>query len=284
MKEYLYSETFFSFQGEGKYVGVPSAWLRTFSCNLQCNGFGQDNPVDESTYDLPYKDFDPLSIKDITELPVFSKGCDSSYSWSKKYKHLMYSGNAKKIASDVRSHLPNQSFNHKNGMNFDFVITGGEPLINQNLIIEVLQEFINDKDYPERVTIETNGTKLLTQPLIDFINHSNIKFFFSISPKLYHVSGEKPEKAIKHDVLKQLSYFPHQLKFVVNGKDEAWKQIENILDNVPIFAHNVYIMGVGGTLEGLKVTESSIADEAINRGYNYTSRVHVHVYGNQIAK
>jgi hypothetical protein len=43
-------------------------------------------------------------------------------------------------------------------------------------------------------------------------------------------------------------------------------------------------MGVGGTLEGLKVTESSIADEAINRGYNYTSRVHVHVYGNQIAK
>jgi hypothetical protein len=43
-------------------------------------------------------------------------------------------------------------------------------------------------------------------------------------------------------------------------------------------------MGVGGTLEGLKITEAMIADEAIQRGYNYTTRAHVHIYGNLIGK
>ena len=38
-----YSETFYSAQGEGKYVGIP-LWMRL--CNLQCNGFGQKDPTD----------------------------------------------------------------------------------------------------------------------------------------------------------------------------------------------------------------------------------------------
>jgi hypothetical protein len=44
------------------------------------------------------------------------------------------------------------------------------------------------------------------------------------------------------------------------------------------------VMGVGGTLEGLKITEADIADQTLERGYRYTSRVHVHIYGNQIGK
>ena len=44
-----YSETFYSAQGEGQYVGIPSLWMRFFLCNLQCNGFGQKDPTDPST-------------------------------------------------------------------------------------------------------------------------------------------------------------------------------------------------------------------------------------------
>ena len=40
-KKYYYSEIFHSIQGEGEYTGVPTAWIRFFLCNLQCNGFGQ---------------------------------------------------------------------------------------------------------------------------------------------------------------------------------------------------------------------------------------------------
>ena len=50
----LYSEIFKSIQGEGHYTGVPTTWLRFFGCNLECNGFGQDDPTDPSTYKLPY--------------------------------------------------------------------------------------------------------------------------------------------------------------------------------------------------------------------------------------
>ena len=53
-----YSETFYSAQGEGQYVGIPSLWMRFFLCNLQCNGFGQKDPTDPSTYDLPYEKLD----------------------------------------------------------------------------------------------------------------------------------------------------------------------------------------------------------------------------------
>jgi len=49
MKKHAFSEIFYSIQGEGEYTGVPTAWLRFFLCNLQCNGFGQKDPTDEST-------------------------------------------------------------------------------------------------------------------------------------------------------------------------------------------------------------------------------------------
>ena len=52
--DYQYSEIFYSAQGEGHFTGCPTAWLRFFTCNLQCNGFGQEDPTDPRTYDLPY--------------------------------------------------------------------------------------------------------------------------------------------------------------------------------------------------------------------------------------
>ena len=56
-KKYYYSEIFHSIQGEGQYTGVPTAWIRFFLCNLQCNGFGQKDPTDPSTYELPFENF-----------------------------------------------------------------------------------------------------------------------------------------------------------------------------------------------------------------------------------
>ena len=80
---------------------------------------------------------------------------------------------------------------------------------------------------------------------------------------------------------------PHgQLKFVVNGTEESWREVEEHTKAFRDAGCNfpVWVMGVGGTFEGLVQTEATIADEAIQRGYNYTSRVHVHIYGNAIGK
>ena len=89
-----YSEIFHSIQGEGHYTGVPSTWLRFFLCNLQCDGFGQDDPTNPDSYDLPYQKIDITDIGKIEDLPVWEKGCDSSYSWSKKFSCLLYTSDA----------------------------------------------------------------------------------------------------------------------------------------------------------------------------------------------
>jgi 7-carboxy-7-deazaguanine synthase len=40
MKKLAVSEVFYSIQGEGKTVGIPSVFVRLGGCNLMCGGMG----------------------------------------------------------------------------------------------------------------------------------------------------------------------------------------------------------------------------------------------------
>jgi organic radical activating enzyme len=291
-----YSETFYSAQGEGKYVGIPSLWIRFFLCNLQCNGFGQDDPTDPSTYDLPYETLDISDITDVFDLPVFAKGCDSSYTWSKKYRHLITNRTVNQAVDELTTLLPHGKFKHPmTGQEVHMVFTGGEPMLKKTQpgIIGVLEEFGLRGNMPNNVTIETNGTRPIIDDLAVYIQDwsSNVngrEWYWSLSPKLWNTAGEKTSRAIKPEVIgKYAEISPHgQLKFVVNGSKESWKEVKEYTKRFRDAGCDfpVWIMGVGGTFEGLVQTEASIADEAIQRGYYYTSRVHVHIYGNAIGK
>ena len=304
-----YSETFYSAQGEGSYVGIPSLWMRFFLCNLQCNGFGQKDPTDASTYELPYETIDITNIDSVFDLPVFDKGCDSSYTWSKRYKHLITDKTVEEAVDELTALLPHGNFIHPaTGQSVHMVFTGGEPMLKntQPGMIGVLEEFKRRNNMPNYVTVETNGTKKITDEFANYIQHNYVgttaikdkdsnmltltdrEWYWSISPKLWATAGEKNKKAIQPEVVGEYTKVsPHgQLKFVVNGTDESWKEVE---EHTKLFREAgcnfpVWIMGVGGTFEGLVQTEATIADEAIQRGYNYTSRVHVHIYGNAIGK
>ena len=290
-----YSETFYSAQGEGKYVGIPSLWMRFFLCNLQCNGFGQKDPTDPSTYELPYEKLDITDITSVFDLPVFDKGCDSSYTWAKKYRHLITDKTVQEACDELTALLPRGKFIHPDtGQETHMVFTGGEPMLKntQPAMMGVLEEFQKRENMPNYVTVETNGTKPITQELADYIAwftyDGTREWYWSLSPKLWATAGEQSKKAIKPDVIGRYAEIsPHgQLKFVVNGTDESWREVE---ENTRMFRDAgcnfpVWIMGVGGTFEGLVQTEATIADEAIKRGYYYTSRVHVHIYGNAIGK
>lgn len=291
-----YSETFYSAQGEGQYVGIPSLWMRFFLCNLQCNGFGQKDPTDPSTYELPYETIDISDITNVFDLPVFEKGCDSSYTWSKKYKHLITDKTVEEAVDELTSLLPHSQFVHPvTGQSAHMVFTGGEPMLKntQPGMMHIIEEFKRRDNMPMNVTVETNGTKPITDEFADWVHRNYTgwigrEWYWSLSPKLWSTAGEKSKKAIKPEVIGRYAEVSPvgQLKYVVNGTDESWKEVE---ENTKMFRDAgcnfpVWIMGVGGTFEGLVQTEASIADEAIQRGYNYTSRVHVHIYGNAIGK
>jgi organic radical activating enzyme len=256
---------------------------------------------------LPYEDIDISKIKVVEELPVFSKGCDSSYTWAKKYKHLITDRTVEEAVDELTALLPTSTFKHtKTGQRADMVFTGGEPMLKQAQLsmVAIMREFAKRGDCPHRVTVETNGTKPIQEDLINLIDDmyissefgglipdargNDIEWYWSVSPKLWTTAGEENKRAIKPEVVKQYANASDhgQLKFVVNGSKESWDEVE---EHVKAFrdagvSWPVWIMGVGGTVEGLKMTEAIIADEAIQRGYYYTSRVHAHIYGNAIGK
>jgi 7-carboxy-7-deazaguanine synthase len=292
-KQYAYSEIFYSMQGEGKYTGEPTAWLRFFLCNLQCDGFGQSDPTNPDTYVLPYQNIKVEDYKKIEDLPVFERGCDSSYSWSAKFKHLQHKETASEIAEKILDAIPNRNFND----NIHMCFTGGEPMMKhaQRAVVEVLNYYDANKQTIPSVTFETNGTQPLTDEFVAYwANNFSTELFFSVSPKLWTVAGEKREKAILPEIVADYHGLSHQgqLKFVCNGAEDAWNEIEEVVQlyrNAGV-KYPIWIMPLGGTVEGQKgeiaghIPAHAIADEALRRGYRVSARVHAYLWENIIGK
>ena len=278
----LYSEIFRSIQGEGHYTGVPTTWLRFFGCNLECNGFGQDDPTDPSTYQLPYKDFDLIDVQNVEDLPVWKYGCDSSYSWSKKFAKIQKNETCEEVAKRLYDQMYDE--------NTHIAFTGGEPLMKaaQKNTVKILEEM--DRLFGRRrftnITWETNGTRPLDPILHNYlqsIEHTT-EFFFSVSPKLWSVAGEK--EGVQPEIVKQYHDLSEvgQLKFVCNGTDEAWDEIE---DSILKFRkvgvdYPIWIMPVGATEESQDEVAKEITIQTMDRGYNVSARVHCYIFGNQI--
>lgn len=307
-RKYTYSEIFDSIQGEGVFTGQWTLWLRFFACNLQCDGFGQKHPTKPETWELPYKDFDVSTVSRVEDLPVWDKGCDSSYTWAKKYKHLMAQKPAREIYEDIKAAAttetnPRGFFRHpKSGQTADMCFTGGEPLmmLSQLAVMELYQLFKDDNNLPRSITFETNGTQRLNKDFKEFISNPgrfNTPVLFSVSPKLWTVAGEKRSKAIKPEVVKE--YFDignlirstssnklpaGQLKFVLGAESEQWDELEEVIQLYREVGIDwpVFIMPVGATVEEQESGAGEVARMAFKRGYNVSGRLHCYLWGNAI--
>lgn len=262
------SEIFRSFQGEGKYTGWPAIFVRFFGCNLSCNFGGKT---------------EPQQIDKLEDFKVPERGCDSGYAWQKEYKHLAVDYTPEELIEKIFSLVPN-------GLSEDFVLvfTGGEPLLYQDFILEVLRG-LNESNVEgvfSHIIFETNGTIQLTDEFVGWnIWQENYLYHFSISPKLHSVSRQT--KSINKDALKSLIFDADEyiLKFVVDGSDEAWKELEEF-ENEMNFGYDkihskIYIMPLGGTKDQ-QMNIENIVQEAINRGYKISLRTHCYVFANKI--
>jgi 6-pyruvoyltetrahydropterin 2'-reductase len=290
------SEVFASFQGEGLYAGVPSLWIRFFGCNLECNGFGQKDPCNPETYVLPYKTIDISDIKRMEDLPVFQCGCDSSYSWSAKYKHLAKDWNETELVDELhrlgseRFGMVDGWFNQRTKQPIQLCFTGGEPMLNQKAVVAILDEI--QKRYgdfgPDLVTFETNATRYLTDELRERLECRDFKVNFACSPKLFTVSGEKD--VVNFNVIEDYMHNSDSgiLKFVVNGSEECWDElsgyVEDLVDLLAQYPNwSLWAMPVGATKEQQESPSvAEIANEAMRRGFNIATRNHTYVYGNVV--
>jgi organic radical activating enzyme len=276
-----YSEIFHSIQGEGKWVGTPSVFLRTFGCNLTCAGFGQprDNHIPEE--EMPHMLMDISNITSVEELPVVDIGCDSSASWSAKYKHLSPFGTTSELAYNISEYAPWSKDNH-------LVITGGEPLLGwQKAYIELL-DHTEMKDLTH-LTFETNGSKLVTEDFIcylnlDWLQGKELDITWMVSPKL-SLTGEDQSITIDPTVLLSMNKVKNSninLKFVIRDEEDII-EVQNALAkyaDAGVIIEDVFLMPEGATLEGQELTERNVADLCMKYGYKFSPRLHITLFGN----
>lgn len=278
MSKLKISELFYSIQGEGRYIGVPSIFLRTFGCNFTCAGFGMpkgevSKEVEDIAARVHYYD-------DYKKLPLVSTGCDSYASWDPRFKHLSHVNSTDDIVDDIMAMLP-----HNRWMDEHLVITGGEPLLGwQRAYPDLLS---NEKMRAlKEITFETNGTQELSQDLSVYlqgwkINREKNALTFSVSPKL-SISGEKWEEAICPSIIRQYESIGFvYLKFVIATKEdaiEADKAVQEFRNGG--FRGPVYFMPCGGVESIYSLNAKNVAIEAMNRGYRYSDRLQVPLFKN----
>ena len=277
------SEIFYSLQGEGRFVGVPSVFLRTFGCNFTCSGFGCA-PGEKSTDADEIADVVHLFNK-FEELPLAATGCDSYASWHPAFKDLSPTYTVEQLADQMSALTPNGQWVQKNGNDVHLVITGGEPLLGWQRAYAELLSHPRMSDL-KNITFETNGTQELHEDFRDYlIEWADAKpgreVTFSVSAKL-SASGELWEDAIKPKIVNIYQTYGHvYLKFVV----ETVEHVDEAVKAVDAFRHDgfkgvVYLMPVGGTLNPYDANTQFVAQECITRGFNFSPRLHISLFGN----
>ena len=283
MSKLRHSEIFYSIQGEGRFVGVPSVFLRLFGCNFECPGFGQPRGQLIPRDDMPWKNLDISQYKSIEELPVMKIGCDSSASWAKEYMHLSTFEEHFVLAERLTEMLPDGKwFYEENNQDIHLVITGGEPMMWQKQLPALLEH--PSLENIKNITFETNSTFALTEKFFEWLYRYSLydhHITWSCSPKL-SISGEDWDKAIKPENWEQYKEIPNShlyLKFVVQDEYDV-EEIKSI-NFGSNWKNDIYLMPCGGTAEMLADTKFNVAEIAMKHGFKYSPRLHGDLFGNK---
>lgn len=225
-------EIFYTLQGEGASCGRPALFVRLSNCNLSC------------------------------------VWCDTPYTW-----------NFEKVKSDHPEKFEKQSQQIEVSVdalrekinafpaNAILVITGGEPMLQQKEIIELLYGKPLNVD---RVEIETNGTIV---PDVELLARCQ----FNVSLKLSN--AKMPEaKRLRSAAIAGYVQAKSVFKFVVDNQEDL-AEIQEIVERYEIDAWRVWLMPQGRSESELNSKLAWLADICIENGYNLTNRLHVQTWG-----
>ena len=279
MSKIKIAELFYSIQGEGRYMGVPSVFLRTFGCNFKCQGFGM--PRGELSQEA--NNVDPTKYTDYKMLPLVSTGCDSYASWDPRFKDLSPLLESDAIVDRIMEIIPHNEWKDEH-----LVITGGEPLLGWQ---KAYPELLNHPKMSglKEITFETNGTMRLTKDFKTYLgmwqnqDHKlNREVTFSVSAKL-PCSGEPWSDAIKPEVVCDYETVGTvYLKFVIaTEQDFIDAQRATAEFRAAGFTGHIYLMPVGGVESVYALNNKAVAIMAMNAGLRYSDRLQVPLFKNE---
>ncbi|MDT3401901.1 7-carboxy-7-deazaguanine synthase QueE [Mucilaginibacter terrae] len=235
-------EIFHSIQGEGKNLGKPSVFIRLSLCNLYC------------------------------------KWCDTDYTWNWQgtpYPHNndAIPGYQKFEKDEMMAVLGDEEiagivddYNCKN-----LVITGGEPLVQQKSLISLLR-LLRDNERGYHIEYETNGT-FIPLPEVDALSHQ-----YNVSIKLSN-SGVSYEDRIEPEAIAWFAASPKSnFKFVVDTEQDM-EEVQAIINKYNISNDVVYLMPQGSSVESLRQKQNWIVEVCKQYNYNYSDRMHIHIWG-----
>ncbi len=180
------------------------------------------------------------------------KWCDSKYTWDPKVsdnKVMKLDQIIKKIESYPCNHL---------------VITGGEPVLQQDGLKELLSEL---KKY--YVEIETNGSIALK--INKYIEQ------FNCSPKLKN-SGNLPYPLKILPTNKKVIY-----KFVISNKSDL-NEVKKYCKKYKIPKNRTWLMPEGTSKADILKRSKWLIEICKKEGYNFSPRLHIMLYGNERKK
>jgi 7-carboxy-7-deazaguanine synthase len=217
------------------------------------------------------------------DLPIIHTGCDTYASIYPEFKDFNKLAEVDEVVEHLISLLPEGKWTQDNGQDIHLIITGGEPLLAWQRLYTELFEHPRMKDL-KNVTFETNSTQLLHDDFKGYLeSQKRFKVTWSCSPKL-SVSGEPWDDAIKPGVVSDyynVSGSDLYLKFVVADHadmDEVTRAVGEYRKagvDCP-----VYLMPLGGRSEEYNLNVQEVAEECMARGWRFSPRLHISLFGN----
>lgn len=215
--------------------------------------------VNEIFYSLQGEGFlagPPSAFIRLAGCPLRCRWCDTKYAWDQT-AGTRYS--IEKIVQTIQQ-WPSRFI----------VITGGEPMINSELL-QLVQKL---KAAGKHITIETAGIAFIPEMSCDLV---------SISPKLSNSTPSDPKVTATHEdsrldiaVLRELiDNYNYQLKFVVDSETDLPEIQQTIEEIGNVDLSKVMLMPQAATRDELLTKSPMVADLCKRTGFAFCQRLQV---------